>query len=333
MSGIITSLSFCKWVIIMNSIYTEQVFNDRSANGSYQTIDDACEGMNRFCELFKYVSDAGMGIFYIPWSFRELKLCNSFYIKTWLFSKNSKINQNLRSFFLTKATKNPQYFEEELKKYNSDCHLIKDYLYKGESCFGLKLAFFKNTNVLSLDGDEQFLSNTIMIDEIEYSDTLEPSNIIAVLSLSNTEQASKRLYDSIRNGNELIHYQPVLFSFLSIADKARKQLSELHGNERYFRSILEHFSILNTSMFDYQKNGEFKPVGIEWTDESDSVQNNKSFLNMRKFICNDGIERFFTKHSKIRSNNIRIHFYPDLEKRIVHIGYVGEHLPTTQFPH
>lgn len=316
----------------MNSIYTEQVFNDLSANASYQTVDEAYEGMNRFCELFKYVSEAGMNLFYIPISFFDLELCNSFCIEKWIFSKNFKINQELKSFFLTKATKNPQFFEEEFKKYNSDCHLLKDYLYKDTTCLGLKLAFFKNTNVLSLDGDEQFLSNTIMIDEIECSDTLEPSNNIAVLSLSNIEQAKNRLFDSINTGDELLHYQRLLFPCLSIAENARKQLSELRGNERYFRHILEHFSVLNICMYDYQ-NGEFKPIGIDWTDESDSVQNNKSFLNMRKFICEDGIERLFTKHSKIRYDNIRVHFYPDIENRIVHIGYVGEHLPTTKYRH
>ena len=62
----------------MSSIFYEQVFNELSAIFCYRNIDEACAGMNRFCDVLRFVSNAGMKYFYISHNFSNYELCEFF---------------------------------------------------------------------------------------------------------------------------------------------------------------------------------------------------------------------------------------------------------------
>lgn len=314
----------------MSSIFYEQVFNELSANFCYRNIDEACAGMNRFCDVLRFVSNAGMKYFYISHNFSNYELCEGYSIHKWHIDKS--VDKTIKQYLLTKVTKN-SYIETYLEKEYRNINLLKECSYEGKECLGLEFAYFKNTNVLSLDGDSRFSDNSILMIERECLEDSISEISVKIPSVCNYQQAYNRLYTSIGNGKELVSVLHLIFPYLLFADNAKNQLLELHGNERYFRDILDHFKALNTGVMQY-RSGVFSPVpSLDFSKESESTMNNMNFREKRTFRCADGIERVFKYHSKIRFDNQRIYFEPDLSNHIVHIGYVGEHLPTTQFPH
>ena len=59
--------------------------------------------------------------------------------------------------------------------------------------------------------------------------------------------------------------------------------------------------------------------------ESLTVHNNPKLRKKREFHLPDGNLVFFENHIKL-SNGFRIHFYPEPQKGIIYIGYIGPHL-------
>ena len=71
-------------------------------------------------------------------------------------------------------------------------------------------------------------------------------------------------------------------------------------------------------------------MGIEASKESSATI--KHFGDQRVFTCPDGQKRIFTWHSKLKSENLRIHFHPpsDEDKDFI-IGYIGRKLDTVKY--
>jgi hypothetical protein len=138
------------------------------------------------------------------------------------------------------------------------------------------------------------------------------------------------LLGSITNGRDLIKNANDMLPFLSFCSIAIDRVKDFQGSELYFPEVLRHLFILNATMREYC-GGAFTP-NLDFSTESESTMSNATYARMRSFLCNDGIERQFKLHSKIKSANKRIYFSPNPAQKIVHIGYVGDHLPTKKFP-
>lgn len=68
--------------------------------------------------------------------------------------------------------------------------------------------------------------------------------------------------------------------------------------------------------------------------ESSSTLTHGVYGPMRDFVCPDGVERRFSNHLKLFSNNWRIYYWEaraDDGGGRAFIGYVGEHLPTVRY--
>lgn len=61
--------------------------------------------------------------------------------------------------------------------------------------------------------------------------------------------------------------------------------------------------------------------------EGSRVSSNDYLRSHREFVCEDGELRYFSWHVKHYKLNLRIHYHPDEQLRIVRIGYIGGHLP------
>ncbi len=146
--------------------------------------------------------------------------------------------------------------------------------------------------------------------------------------LANSDTLRNCFVKEIINGSKLLEQSERLFPNLSFSQKAQKQLLELTGSEQYFQEIVRHIKVLNETMKSWS-NGPFEPQGITWNPESEPTLN--QYATTRQFKCSDGVVRLFSYHSKLMSANKRIHFYPITEHHIVHIGYVGDHLPTPTY--
>ena len=72
--------------------------------------------------------------------------------------------------------------------------------------------------------------------------------------------------------------------------------------------------------------GAVPPWRCKVTPESESVRNNPTFLNERRFRSRGGTRELFEWHARIGSK-FRIHLRFNAETQEVEIGYIGPHLP------
>ena len=65
--------------------------------------------------------------------------------------------------------------------------------------------------------------------------------------------------------------------------------------------------------------------------ESETVGNNDELRRLRVFSSPDGQERYFEWHLKYHAQNLRLHYFPKNDERVVLIGYIGPHLRTARY--
>lgn len=133
----------------------------------------------------------------------------------------------------------------------------------------------------------------------------------------------------IRSGRDLVDQSPRAFPALEICEDAERQILELTGNERFFGWLVDGFSIANREMQNWL-GGRFPHERLlnAARCESESVRNDAKFLDKRRFRARSGEWLLFESHMKNRSENKRVHYKVDPDRKLLMIGYVGDHLPT-----
>lgn len=91
--------------------------------------------------------------------------------------------------------------------------------------------------------------------------------------------------------------------------------------------VFRRFRELDEASEEWGRTGSAYP---RWrskvSPESDTVRNNPTLLNARKFVGSDGANHVFELHARFGSGG-RIHLRLDNEQHVLEIGYVGAHLP------
>jgi len=310
----------------------DQVFNELSANGCYDDIYSANDGMESLVNLSRALSNIGFSNkLCTVEDFRQLLLTDEYTIQNWVTDRKVGADRDLQRWLLTSTTKSP-YIEALLEK-EQRSHRVFEFKYDEKQCYGFGLAYLSDCGAVSLNGDPRFSQPEVAISFFEIGENYEVNKSISVNSIYSLEQLgdvkadlAKRNIEKVKNGRMLVKQMPVIFPYLVVAGHAENQIESLSGSEQYFSDILRHFEVLNETMAEWQ-GGRFEPQGIEWSTESESTLN--QFSKCRTFFCKDDTVRLFSLHSKIRGANQRIHFYPITEHKLVHIGYVGKHLPTS----
>ena len=127
----------------------------------------------------------------------------------------------------------------------------------------------------------------------------------------------------------LWHDRERTYASLIFAQDVESHLKRL--NLGYMRRIVRVLERLNDAASEWIVTGEAIPL---WRDEvrteSESVRNNPTLREARRFRSHDGVRRLFFLHADI-SESVRIHFRFDASLREVEIGYIGPHLPTKRF--
>ena len=144
-----------------------------------------------------------------------------------------------------------------------------------------------------------------------------------------TEVLASQPRFSIRSGRDLINQAPRAFPALEICENAERQILELTGNERFFGWLVDAFSIANREMQNWL-GGWFPHERLlnSARCESESVRNDARLLDMRRFKARSGEWLLFESHMKNRSENKRVHYRVDPDRKLLLIGYVGDHLRT-----
>ena len=310
----------------------DQIFNELSANGSYTNKYAANVGMERMLRLSNGLGKCGFSRdLRVIEGFNQLSIAPGYSIVQWAMDKSIGADRELQRQLLTSATKAP-YVEHFISDAEQDD--LYEFKFCGHTALGLGLAYLWGSSVLSLDGDARFSPPNIDVEFYQLHEDSESTETVSVCSVSSLDQLKAVCHAlknaqiaNVENGKSLVEQFSVLFSSLACGNEAAKQLSALSGSEQFFQEIIRHFSILNATMQSWNE-GPFNPQGITWSPESEPTL--KQFAKSRLFVCADDVSRQFSLHTKILSANQRIHYYPELKNKIVHIGYIGKHLPTVR---
>lgn len=311
----------------------DQIFNELSANGSYADKYAASAGMERMLRLSLALNRCGFSrSLRLIEGAGQLQLSSDYTLSEWSNDRSAGANRDLQRLFLTSASRAP-YVEQFIADAEQDC--LIEFKFQGQSAMGPGLAHLWGIPVLSLDGDSLFTTPSFAIEYQQIcadNETSETVNVISVTHADQIDPICQSLQSSqiagITDGRKLVASLPDLFPNLVCSSNAASQMMELTGSEQFFQEVIRHLSILNATMGKWD-GGIFEPLGLTWSPESGLTLS--QFGKTREFVCADGICRQFSLHTKMKSANQRIYFYPEPEKRRVHIGYVGKHLPTTNF--
>lgn len=214
----------------------------------------------------------------------------------------------------------------------------------GEKVFGLTLAALKEGFVVILESEINPSVPTspanVELTVLEGQNILEES--INVKRFANTQDVEYHLrwiksrnFEEISDGSLLIKRAPEIFPNIRFGRLAIEQIEKLNGSELYFKQVLKHLDILDKTAELWLPRTRFSPKGLSCSDESTSTRSNRSCLNSRRFPAPEGYSvPFWTRHTKPTGGNVRLYFHPFLSERekVVLIGYLGPHLPTSKFP-
>lgn len=141
-----------------------------------------------------------------------------------------------------------------------------------------------------------------------------------------------RRTDCLRNsltGRNCATILPKLISNVQLTPKGYEMLAAVAG----FKRVCDDIITLDNYVNQYWTDGGFsirdvqRTVGIDISDESDSVKTNKDLRALRHFFINQDIGwQYCYYHIKI--GDTRMYIYPDISNRRIYIPYIGRHLPT-----
>jgi hypothetical protein len=136
----------------------------------------------------------------------------------------------------------------------------------------------------------------------------------------------------IQSGADLIARAHELVPNLRFGRSAVPQISALTGTERYFQWLVKSLLLADSEVSGWD-GGMFPHNRLPGpaTGESGPVRNSPRLRDMRNFATDDGRTEFMEYHMKNLGENRRVHFLFEPSRRVMIIGYFGEHLETAQF--
>ena len=302
----------------------EQIFNELSADGSYDSHKSADEGMRQLISLVNKMAAAGFSrILRTTDNFCSCELCREYTISMWLHEHMKEESVRL---FMSYATKSP-YIKDLL---DDDKNKLLEFRYKSKKVYGLGLACLWDTAALSLNCFHDSMPE-LECTRFEDGDIFTYyDSVMNLVSITEAERYKDKLrnilFRDVSDGECLVNRFHELFPRLILSREADKNIRALNGHESFFREYIKHFTVLNAAAEKWSEGINFEPA-LKWS--YDTKETLSQYGDERTFVCGDGITRKFSAHTKLMSSNQRIYFLND--KGIVHIGYAGRHLPTVKY--
>lgn len=181
--------------------------------------------------------------------------------------------------------------------------------------------------------NKSFEYKTLINDELIHSEK-EISQIFDIQSLQFLLVLEKEnKYKSISSGQDLWEQWDELFPNLIKCEKVKdclyrdpeknhieKVIEQLDLLQQYFSSLKKSFSL-----------NELKHLGIDVSDESDTVKKNPKLKEVRFIKLPDGSKEYFYYHTKFFGKfESRLYFLPITNSSKCYIGYIGRHLQTAK---
>jgi len=249
------------------------------------------------------------------------------------------VGRDVRRFFTSLTTKAP-YLTDISDATINDKVNSSDFLYNETSAAGLSVAYLLDNLALSIRSASCWHLGHI---EITYryldidGDILD--EIVTVTHASHKGHIlehgfwiKERINTTIYNGLDIWQQRERLFPNLQFCDSVGETLQLFNNGNSPLHLVIKKLLELEKFCVQWQEySGAFDLKNMPLTGSVESEATLKQHANEHTFRCPDGKERVFSLHVRI-TRNWRLHYYPVTEKQQLIIGYIGEHLPTKNFP-
>ncbi len=280
-------------------------------------------------------------LFTIRWteeSYNKLKnnpLSPSYFLSQWL--SDHEVNPDLREKFRQLTLTYPLLTNNmirELQEYESSELII---LINGQNKSGKGLLAAIITDSLAIS----FLTYSVW-DTIEIQSHLHwidhdaqfQDKPVSVRHFATRDHFNKHIswlqqnrIQSLNNGNDLWNRRNQLFPELIFCGETENQLTK-QGISKSLSIIIDKLGELNKISQEWKEiDGDILSIvdhyALNISDESERTMD--LYGSQRRFSFPDGTKDYFRLHIKLSSGQ-RIHIFPDKNKRVIYVGYIGKHL-------
>jgi len=317
------------------------IFNELST--PFATKPEAKTGLKTFIRACIKVGELGLHTLRLPETIGQnlynLQVAPNYLISQWLQEPEVEEDlADLKDRFREIATYSPLMTDEEpiAKEFSSRSEfriMLENHTKLAE---GLGAAHLLGTLSLSFCSHPIWNSEEITNIEHWYLDETgsETTEIISVKHASHPEQVARHTIwfenqrrDSLQKSSDLWNRRQEFFPYLILCGEVEKQLTKLGIQSKYFDQIIERLKRLNNYVRDWiegsYSDDEVKQYGLTASGESPGTLS--KYGRLRRFKLPNGERKLFEKH--IKTGDLRFHFYPDNEAKIIYVGYIGKHLP------
>ena len=317
------------------------VFNHHSL--PFKSKEDADSAIPEFIKICLKANNLGLTTILfnedIDHKWFRLLLAPNYYWQDWYKINDNDKNKDLVRAFHRIQTRQPYYSSDDIGA-GSDLFEVK---FKDESkYYALCAAVWHESPIVSFPICDPWNTTPIIVSVNSIDEDSEISsydykilNLHSLDILKNNEKYFIQQRDlSINTGKDLYARRKELFPFLEFCGKAIEQLNYWEGTFAMLEHVKESLNSLNL-LSEKIREGEYrhyshenlKACGLnhEVSGESETVMNTPSLRKEREFWLPNGEKKYFENHIKL-TKGFRIHFFHDLQSKMLYVGYIGEHL-------
>lgn len=206
-----------------------------------------------------------------------------------------------------------------------------------KNAVGCLIAWENHDYMVSLRSDvywqqEKIMGNYYSIENDEEEINAAVDNIYDIDFFEGFQNSlRKKAYPLISSGSDLWDKRELLYPHLVFCDRVKAQLLSL-SNKIHLTQVMKRLERLEEYFKDFDGNFDCNELGYRARSESDTVKNTPELRNMRRFATPFDESICFFWHISLPVDYAgRIHFHPDVERRLCLIGHIGPHLPTHKF--
>lgn len=269
----------------------------------------------------------------------NLQLADNFFLRDWVTAQENDYKTRLKT--IINKTDSPQIPLSEIEAAHNE--KLSEFLLKHDNRIqtpSLGAALLLNQLAIS------FRSHSCWDDsEIDLlKDTLQNDGSFAKEEcvVKNTAQffhwekhfavIEKERKENYKKGRKLWEQRTSEFPNCIFCSSTENQFKRLSINKATYDKLWDVLKNLDNSIADCSNNDELKGnTGLDFSYESNTVQNNPKLKRFRMITLPDGRTEFFGLHIKNFPDTMRLHFLPDYKAKKIYIGYFGKHLPTNKY--
>lgn len=251
-----------------------------------------------------------------------------------------EVDIEARRYFRTLATKAP-YIDSVDDPEKRERLQLRQVNYDGRTAQGLGCALILDTLSVSLASRQDWGAHRlrVTVERLEDDGNLveDFDEVAHACSPVHVEQnrswLEERQKSEVFQGKELWQQRGSLFRSLEFCAGVEDSIVGLGSSDELFLQIRKKLFQLEMFCQEWTE-GPFDETRIPFkvTPESKPTLDTKKYRAMRTILCPDGTRRVFSWHGRLTPGNWRIFLFPLESTRRLIVGYIGEKLPTVEYP-